>query len=99
MSKPKRKTGPEAAVRVAEHAERSRVAMQRASSVRALRPPGDGEVTGKGRKGRKGVVVYLSPDAKDQLARLARDQQKSVQAIGIEAINLLFQSYRLKPIA
>jgi hypothetical protein len=100
MSKPKRKAKADVEARVAEHAERSRAAMQRASSVRALRPPAEAEEPmGKGRKGRKGVVIYLSPEAKEQLARLAYDQRKSVQAIGTEAINLLFECYRLKPIA
>lgn len=82
------------------HAERSRRAMQRASSVSALRKaPAPDEATGKGRKGRKGVVVYLTADAKDQLARLAFDQRKSIQSLGQEAINLLFEAYRCKPIA
>ncbi len=100
MSKPKRKVKADAEARLAEHAERSRIAMQQASSVRAiLRPATDDAETAKGRKGRKGVVIYLSPEAKEQLARLAHEQRKSVQAIGIDAFNLLFESNRLKPIA
>jgi len=100
MMKPKRKAKTSTDARLAEHAERSRIAMQKASSVRAIVPPAAAEVpSAKGRKGRKGVVIYLTPEAKEQLARLAHDQRKSVQAIGIDAINLLFESNRLKPIA
>lgn len=100
MMKPKRKPKSSMDARLAEHAERSRMAMQQASSVRAIVPPAAAEPPStKGRKGRKGVVIYLTPEAKEQLARLAHDQRKSVQAIGIDAINLLFESNRLKPIA
>ncbi len=100
MSSPKRKAKASTERRLAEHAERSRIAMQQASSVRAIVPPSDAEPRPtKGRQGRKGVVIYLSPEAKEQLARLAHEQRKSVQAVGIDAINLLFESNRLKPIA
>lgn len=102
MTKPKRKpkAKPDAAARAAAHAEKSRLALERASSVKALRAQAENdEPAGKGRKGRKGVVIYLSPEAKEQLARLAHDQRKSMQAIGLDAINLLFEANRLKPIA
>ena len=96
--KPRKADSVEA--RAAAHAEKSRLALQRASSVKALRAPAPAEeATGKGRKGRKGVVIYLSPEAKEQLAQLAHAQRKSMQAIGTDAINLLFESHRLKPIA
>lgn len=102
MSKTTRKprSSANADTRAAAHAEKSRLALQRASSVKALRAPtpADGPA-GKGRKGRKGVVIYLSPEAKEQLAQLAHAHRKSMQAIGTDAINLLFESYRLKPIA
>lgn len=83
-----------------EQAARSRQAMQRASSVRKpkLGGTGDGAAT-SGRKGQKGVVTYLTPEAKEQLAGLAASENKSVQALGLEAMNLLFTAYRLKPIA
>ena len=54
---------------------------------------------GRGRSGRKGVVVYLHPIAKDLLADLGRRQRKSIQDLGIEAMNLLFKQYGEKPIA
>jgi len=96
MSDTKRSRGRKDA-KVAEHAERSRAAMQRASSVHPLRK--SSAEAPKGRKGRKGVVIYLTPEAKDQLARLAFDQRMTVQDLGVEAINLLFEAYRQKPIA
>ncbi|MGE0765514.1 MAG: ribbon-helix-helix domain-containing protein [Hyphomicrobiaceae bacterium] len=103
MSNPKRKAArktPSSEARTAAHAEKSRLAMQRASSVKALRkPPEDDGASPKGRKGRKGVVIYLSPEAKEQLARLAHTHRKTMQAIGADAINLLFEANRLKPIA
>jgi DNA-binding TFAR19-related protein (PDSD5 family) len=96
--KPRKKSDTEA--RVAAHAEKSRLALQRASSVKALRAAAsEEEPLGKGRKGRKGVVIYLTPEAKEQLARLAHEQRKTMQAIGTDAINLLFAANRLKPIA
>jgi hypothetical protein len=54
---------------------------------------------GRGRRGRKGVVVYLNPVAKDLLADLGRRQRKTIQDLGIEAVNLLFKQYGEKPIA
>jgi hypothetical protein len=54
---------------------------------------------GKGRRGRKGVVVYLHPIAKDLLADIGRRQRKTIQDLGIEAMNLLFKQYGEKPIA
>jgi hypothetical protein len=53
---------------------------------------------GKGREGLKGVVIYLNDAAKDQLARLSISQRRTVQDLGVEAINLLFRRYREKPI-
>ena len=105
MSKPRRKStstheATSRAARAAAQSERSRLALQRASSVKPPRvATPDDEPVGKGRKGRKGVVIYLTPEAKEQLARLAHDQRKSVQSIGTDAINLLFEAHRLKPIA
>ena len=56
-------------------------------------------VPGRGREGLKGVVIYLNEAAKTQLSKLAIDERKTVQELGVEAINLLFRSYRQKPIA
>jgi len=56
-------------------------------------------IPGRGREGLKGVVIYLNEPAKAQLSKLAIDEHKTVQELGVEAINLLFRSYRQKPIA
>jgi hypothetical protein len=56
-------------------------------------------VPGRGREGLKGVVIYLNEAAKTQLSKLAIDERKTVQELGVEAINLLFRSHRQKPIA
>lgn len=56
-------------------------------------------VPGRGREGLKGVVIYLNEAAKTQLSKLAIDERKTVQELGVEAVNLLFRSYRKKPIA
>lgn len=56
-------------------------------------------VVSPGREGRKAIAIYMQPLAKDQLARIAHEQKKSIQELGVEAINLLFRHYDLKPIA
>lgn len=56
-------------------------------------------VVGPGRKGRKAIAIYMQPIAKDQLARISHEHKKSIQELGVEAINLLFRHYDLKPIA
>jgi hypothetical protein len=53
----------------------------------------------KGRAGRKGVVIYLDPIAKDLLAELAHERRKTLQELGIEAFNHLFRAYGQKPLA
>jgi antitoxin-like ribbon-helix-helix protein len=53
----------------------------------------------KGRAGRKGVVIYINPIAKEALDTLARSQKKSLQVLGVEAVNQLFIRYGQKPIA
>ena len=54
---------------------------------------------GKGRKALKGISIYMHPLAKEVLDTIARDQRRTVQDLGLEALNLLFQHYGKKPIA
>lgn len=61
--------------------------------------PAEAIVTGSGRAGRKAIAIYMQPIAKEQLDRIAHEQRKSIQALGIEALNLLFRHYDQKPIA
>ncbi len=51
------------------------------------------------RRDKKGVLIYVSPAVSKQLRSLAIEKDTTVQALGIEAINLLLTHYRLKPIA
>lgn len=55
--------------------------------------------TGRGRKALKGISIYMHPLAKDVLDKIAREQAKTVQDLGLEALNLLFTHYGEKPIA
>lgn len=54
---------------------------------------------GKGRKALKGISIYMHPIAKDVLDKIAREQDRSLQELGLEALNLLFRRYGEKPIA
>ncbi len=54
---------------------------------------------GKRRKALKGISIYMHPLAKDVLNNIAREQHRTVQDLGLEALNLLFQRYGEKPIA
>lgn len=54
---------------------------------------------GKGRKQLKGIAIYMHPLAKEALDRIARNERRTVQELGLEALNLLFRHYGEKPIA
>lgn len=55
--------------------------------------------TGKGRKSLKGISIYMNPLAKEVLLKISKDHQRTVQDLGLEALNLLFRRYGEKPIA
>ena len=57
-----------------------------AETVAAPRPPS--------RAGKRVVSLYLDPTAWRQLRYLALDLETSTQALGEEAINLLFEKHR-----
>jgi hypothetical protein len=84
-------------------AAQRKAAMRARSGVERKLPepasPPDALPTGKGRKGRKAIAIYMLPVAKDVLDKIAREQRRTVQDLGIEALNLLFRSYGEKPIA
>lgn len=73
--------------------------LQSVSGVRRGKDPAPEIVTAKGRKGRRSVAIYMQPIAKEQLDRIAHEQDKTIQELGVEALNLLFRHYDLKPIA
>lgn len=74
-------------------------ALLKQSGIEREQPEPDEQIMAKGRAGRKGVVIYLNPVAKKALSDLARDRGKSLQDLGVEAINHLFRTYGKKPIA
>lgn len=45
------------------------------------------------RRGKKAVVVYLDLDAARKLKVLAAQNDTTLQALGVEAIDLLFEQY------
>jgi hypothetical protein len=54
---------------------------------------------GKGRKALKGIAIYMHPLAKEVLDKIAREHERTVQELGLEALNLLFRHYGEKPLA
>ena len=51
------------------------------------------------RQGKKGIVIYVEPEAAKKLRQMALDRGRSLQSLGQEAINGLFEKYGEKPIA
>lgn len=101
-----RKTGRKSGARRGSEPRLS--AAERKAALRArsgVRRPGtEGLVLtaypiGKARKSLKGISIYMHPLAKDVLDRIAREQDRSVQELGLEALNLLFRHYGERPIA
>jgi hypothetical protein len=89
----------QAAKHAALSARGRKAALVAVSGVARQKPASATSVLEKGRAGRKGVVIYLNPIAKDALAALAHEHRKSLQDLGIEAFNHLFRAYGQKPIA
>ena len=68
------------------------VAAKPAAKARAKgRPPS--------REGKRVLSVYLPPEAWKQLRMLSVNLESSTQALGEEAVNLLFEKHRLNRIA
>lgn len=51
------------------------------------------------REDKKGVTIWLAKQAHAQLSYLRIESDKSIQELGIEAINLLFERHEKPPIA
>ena len=51
------------------------------------------------REGKRVLSIYLPPEAWKQLRLLSLNTETSTQALGEEAINLLFEKHRLNRIA
>ena len=84
-------------------ASRRKAALKARSGIERAKPEPKPEAapfpTGKGRKALKGISIYMNPLAKDVLDKIAKEQQRTVQDLGLEALNLLFRRYGEKPIA
>ena len=91
----KKKNPPKASRREAAIRARSSVSSSVSRKATATSAP----AIGRGRAGKNSMSVYMHPLAKDLLTQIAKDQSKSIQDLGIEAINLLFTKYKCKPIA
>ncbi len=74
----------------AEPAEAAPVSLPPAPRAKT-RPPS--------REGKRVLSVYLKPEAWKQLRMLSLNLESPTQALGEEAINLLFEKYRLNRIA
>ena len=51
------------------------------------------------RRGKRRVELWVSPDAKKQVKRIAVDEEKSQERVMAEALNMLFKSRGVPPIA
>ena len=51
------------------------------------------------RRGKKSLTLYIDPDAHDQLTLLKIEKRTSIQDLGTEALNLLFELNDKPPIA
>ena len=51
------------------------------------------------RRGKRRVELWVSPDAKKQVKRIAVDEEKSQEQLMAEALNMLFKSRGVPPIA
>ncbi|MFN3868482.1 MAG: ribbon-helix-helix domain-containing protein [Hyphomicrobiaceae bacterium] len=84
-------------------AARRKAALKARSGIERSKPEPTPEPapfpTGKGRKSLKGISIYMNPLAKEVLDKIAKEQQRTVQDLGLEALNLLFRKYGEKPIA
>lgn len=81
-----------------------KTALQQARGGGRRRPQGKNQqpreqLSAKERTRLSGVVIYIDVEARKQLARLAIDEDRTIQDLGVEAINLLFQLYEVRPIA
>lgn len=106
-----RKPAPQAAARArksearkapAAAASARKAALRSRSGVQRPKEPAASTQTypiGKDRKQLKGIAIYMHPLAKDVLDKIALEQKRTVQELGLEALNLLFRHYGEKPIA
>lgn len=73
--------------------QRGRTGM-RSNTANATRRRGAPTGIARTRQGKKAVVVYLERDAARRLKILAAQNDTTLQALGVEAIDLLFRRYK-----
>ena len=79
------------AAATAQPASPNRSALPEVEAKKSVRPPS--------REGKRVLSIYLPPEAWKQLRMLSLNLETSTQALGEEAINLLFEKHRLNRIA
>ena len=65
----------------------------------AVAPPVAAKMRARSREGKRVLSIYLTPEGWKQLRMLSLDLGSSTQALGKEAVNLLFEKHRLNRIA
>jgi len=73
--------------------------MTKRPSLFAAKPAARSGLRPPSREGKRVLTVYLKPEAWKQLRMLSVNLESSTQALGEEAINLLFEKHRLNRIA
>jgi hypothetical protein len=72
---------------------------QQPEATADVAPPVAAKTRARSREGKRVLSVYLTPEGWKQLRMLSLDLGSSTQALGKEAVNLLFEKHRLNRIA
>ena len=96
MSKEK----PATAQKATASAANRKASLLAKSGIEAGRSAGRPLVSpGKNRKGKRSIAIYMDQVVKDELDGIALRERRSIQELGLEAINLLLVRYGGKAIA
>jgi hypothetical protein len=80
-------------------AEAEPAPVARVADIEPEKPAARSKLRPPSREGKRILSVYLKPEAWKQLRMLSVNLESSTQALGEEAINLLFEKHRLNRIA
>ncbi|MGD9803160.1 MAG: ribbon-helix-helix domain-containing protein [Hyphomicrobiaceae bacterium] len=95
----KERAAPTSASAPARRKEAMLAASGKTRARRTPQPEPPPTPIGKGRQGLKPVAIYMNPVAKEVLIRISEATDKTIQELGLEALNLLFERYDEKPVA
>lgn len=84
---------------VTERAEKTAPAIQAVEAKPAEAPATKNSTIAPSRQGKKFIGAYFTPEVSKQLKILAATEDKSVQDLLAQALNLLFQEHHMNPIA